>query len=363
MEEISIIKSNLHISSSKSLKNCHKISVAPMMGITNRHFRYFMRLLTKETLLYTEMIHHDAILNCKDGYKKLLDYDNLEHPLVLQLGGNNPELLGKCAKIAKTMGYDEINLNCGCPSTKVIAHNFGACLMKTPELVGECVKEIKKNSNIPVSVKCRLGLNNDNDTFLNDFILKVNRIGEVDHFVIHARLAIMNLDTDKNRKIPPLRYDRVFQLKKDFPNINYTINGGIKTYDDISNLLSNNSISGCMIGRAAYDNPWIFSQIDELYYGKKNPGYNRKELLYKYGEYGDYYLNSCLNNIYDKEKIYPEIITPLTFLFNGEKLNSFYKSCLMDKNNWKDVESFYDFIVDVVEKYEIKNKEALERYP
>ena len=118
-----------------------------------------------------------------------------------------------------------------------------------------------------------------------------------------------------------------------------------------------------MIGRAAYDNPWIFSQIDELYYGKKNPGYNRKELLYKYGEYGDYYLNSCLNNIYDKEKIYPEIITPLTFLFNGEKLNSFYKSCLMDKNNWKDVESFYDFIVDVVEKYEIKNKEALERYP
>jgi len=340
------------------VKTYHKISIAPMMGITNRHFRYFMRLLTKQTVLYTEMIHHDAILNCKEGYSKFLEFHTDENPLILQLGGNNPELLAKCGEIAGKMGYDEINLNCGCPSSRVTANNFGACLMNSPELVGECVKSIKNNCNLPVTVKCRLGLNKDNDEFLNNFISKVSQIGEVDHFIIHARLAIMNLDTDKNRKIPPLRYDRVFQLKKDFPHLNFSINGGIKTYDEINTLLDNKSISGCMIGRAAYDNPWIFSQMDKLYYNKMSPGLSRKEVMFRYGEYGDYYLKTL--DSFEKDKIYPELVGPLTFLFNGEKYNSIYKQFLMDKKNWQDVESFYDFILSVVENYEKKNKEIFE---
>ena len=345
------------------VKNYHRISVAPMMGITNTHFRYFMRLLTKETVLYTEMIHHDAILNCKEGYSKLLQYNQIEHPLVLQLGGNNPELLGKCAEIANKMGYDEINLNCGCPSTKVIAHNFGACLMCTPELVGECVKAMKKNCNIPVTVKCRIGLNKDNDAFLDNFVKKVNAIADVDHFIIHARLAIMNLDTDKNRKIPPLKYERVFKLKEDFPLLNFSINGGIKTYEDVNNMLSNKFITGCMIGRAAYDNPWIFSNFDKFYYGKKNPGLNRKEILYDYGRYGESYIKNYNFDNLIKEKLFPDLVGPLNFLFNGEKNNSIFKAMLMDRNEWKAADNFYDFIASIVEKFEEINKEALERRP
>lgn len=254
----------------------HILSVAPMMDYTDRHCRYFLRLISKNVLLYTEMITANAILHGDKNY--LLNYHPNEHPLALQLGGNDPESLALCTKIAADFGYDEVNLNVGCPSDRVKVGQFGACLMKNPILVAECVLAMRSAANIPITVKTRIGVD-DYDSYdnLKKFIILVADAG-CNTFIIHARKAwLQGLSPKENREIPPLKYDVVYQLKKDFPDLEIIINGGIKTLEQIQQHLQ--FVDGVMIGREAYHNPYFLADIDRLFYDgiQKNP--TRAEII------------------------------------------------------------------------------------
>jgi tRNA-dihydrouridine synthase A len=327
----------------------HKLSIAPMMAITNNHYRQLARLLTKETLLYTEMIHHDTIIHQKEVGKDDLAFEPGQNPIVLQLGGNDPELLGKVAELAKASGYDEINLNCGCPSSKVTKHNFGACLMKEPNLVADCIRSIRKVTNLETTVKCRIGLDEDNPEFLDNFIKTVSSQGGANHFIIHSRLAIMGLNTDQNRKIPPLKYERAYQLKQDFPELSFSINGGIKSLSEVEGFLANTKMIGCMVGRAAYENMWQLSEADGRIYGKTQPVFSRKDVILEYSDYCDKVHNEF--NTHD-------LIKPLTFLFANERKNNIYKKMLYEiKGN--DIECLSDHIKTVLESYEKMNSKAV----
>ena len=206
----------------------HRFCVAPMMDRTDRHCRYFHRLLTRRSLLYTEMLHSNAILN--GDVNKLLEFKAEEHPLAIQLGGSDPSSLAEASLIAEEFGFKEVNLNIGCPSSKVQKGRFGAILMKEPELVSKCVHAMKKSVNIPVTVKCRIGVDDmDEDAYLDKFIKEVSFSG-CETFIIHARKAwLSGLSPKDNREIPPLNYQRVYKLKETFPELNIVINGGIKT--------------------------------------------------------------------------------------------------------------------------------------
>ncbi|HTM63340.1 MAG TPA: tRNA dihydrouridine(20/20a) synthase DusA [Gammaproteobacteria bacterium] len=235
-----------------------KISVAPMMDCTDRHDRYFLRLIAPDVLLYTEMITAAAIMHGDKNY--LLGYDNAEHPVALQLGGSDPRMLAESAAIGEDFGYDEINLNCGCPSPRVSSGRFGACLMYEPELVAECVAAMRDKVNIPVTVKCRIGVD-DQDSYdhLCCFISTVATAG-CDTFIVHARKAwLKGLSPKQNRQIPPLRYDVVRQIKQDFPHLKIMLNGGITSVSEIKNHLQ--WADGVMIGRAAYSNPYLLAEI------------------------------------------------------------------------------------------------------
>lgn len=333
------------------IKKYHKISIAPMMEITDNHFRNFFRLLTKETVLYTEMIHHDTIMNSRRGAQKELYFDKDQRPVVIQLGGNNPNILEKISIMCKEAGYDEINLNCGCPSSKVVNGNFGVSLMTDPELVADITNRLRQASNMEVTVKCRLGIDSFNEEFLEKFISTVATKGNVNHFIIHARLALMQVDTDKNRKIPPLQYDTVLNLKRKFPQLLFSINGGIKSYEDLDAMLMNPEISGNMIGRAAYDNPWMFGNIDKKYFEKNNPGLSRKEVIYKYSEY--------LEKIQDQGCPYNELVKPLTNLFSGERKSSYFKNLLYSYKKEKENFTISEYVRWVVDEYEKKNEKAV----
>jgi tRNA-dihydrouridine synthase A len=242
----------------------YPVSVAPMMDRTDRHFRYFMRQITRHTLLYTEMVTTAAIMH---GDKEhLLGFSPEEKPLVLQVGGDNPRELAECARIAEDMGYDEINLNVGCPSSRVQDGNFGACLMMQPQKVADCVAAMVAAVNIPVSVKHRIGVDDvdsyeDMAAFVNAIALSGCKI-----FNVHARKAwLKGLSPKENRDIPPLRYEDVHRLKADFPELFIEINGGLTTLAQVHEQLK--SVDAVMIGRAAYDNPYLFSQIDTQFYG------------------------------------------------------------------------------------------------
>jgi tRNA-dihydrouridine synthase A len=243
----------------------HQVSIAPMMDCTDRHFRYFLRLISKKVVLYTEMVVAQAILH---GPKdQLLKFRPEEHPLVLQLGGSNPKELAEAAKIAEQYGYDEINLNVGCPSDRVQSGRFGACLMKEPGLVAECIQGMKKAVRIPVTVKTRIGVDDlDDYDFLYGFIKTISEVG-CEHFIIHARKAWLNgLSPKENRTIPPLDYDRVYQIKQAFPHLFITINGGVKTVSDIQQHLT--QVDGVMIGREAYSNPYCLASVDQTIFGE-----------------------------------------------------------------------------------------------
>ncbi|TGM57453.1 tRNA dihydrouridine(20/20a) synthase DusA [Leptospira biflexa] len=257
----------------------HRISVAPMMDWTDRHFRYFIRLISKHALLYTEMVTTGAILRGKDNHR-YLDFSKEEHPIALQLGGDSPTALAECAKIGEDYGYDEINLNVGCPSDRVQSGSFGACLMKEPDLVAEMVAFCKSKVKIPVTVKHRIGVNGkESYEDLHQFVSKIQKAG-VDHCIVHARIAILEgLSPKENRTIPPLRYEDVYRLKSDFPNLPITINGGIKTHAEINDHLI--KVDGVMIGRAAYDNPFLFADVDSLYFGSKEGTITRESILQK----------------------------------------------------------------------------------
>ncbi|HSW70332.1 MAG TPA: tRNA dihydrouridine(20/20a) synthase DusA [Gammaproteobacteria bacterium] len=237
-----------------------KISIAPMMDFTDRHDRYFLRLISPHVLLYTEMLTTNALIH--GDYKRLLAFDSFEHPLALQLGGSEPDKLAHCARLGEDSGFDEINLNVGCPSDRVKAGRFGACLMLEPALVGDCIAAMRNAANIPVTVKCRIGVDHeDSYQALKHFIQTVRGAG-CEIFIIHARKAWLNgLSPKQNREIPPLQYDTVHAIKKDFPDLTIILNGGIKRVSEIKEQL--NFVDGVMIGREAYSNPYILAEISK----------------------------------------------------------------------------------------------------
>ena len=240
------------------------ISVAPMMDWTDRHARYFLRLISRQTLLYTEMVTSGAILN--GDKEKLLGFSEQEHPIALQLGGSDPADLAECARIAEGWGYDEINLNVGCPSDRVQSGRIGACLMAEPNLVAECVDKMKQATTLPVTVKHRIGID-DQDSYeaLFGFVETVAAAG-CDSFIVHARKAILSgLSPKQNREIPPLKYDVVYRLKKDLAHLEIAINGGIKTLDEARLHLE--KVDGVMIGREAYNNPYVLAGVDSEIFG------------------------------------------------------------------------------------------------
>lgn len=239
------------------------LSIAPMMDRTDRHYRYFMRKISHRTLLYTEMIVSQAIIH--GDRSKLLDFSPEEKPLVLQIGGDNPTELAECAKIAQNWGYDAVNLNIGCPSSRVQSGNFGACLMTQPELVAAAVEAMVKAVNIPVTVKHRIGVDNcDHYEDMVNFVRIVSDAG-CQSFTVHARKAwLQGLSPKENRNVPPLRYEDVYRLKQDFPHLFIEINGGIVNLDQINNHLK--LVDAVMIGRAAYDRPYLFATVDRDIY-------------------------------------------------------------------------------------------------
>jgi tRNA-dihydrouridine synthase A len=245
----------------------HRLSVAPMMDRTDRHFRYFMRQITHRTMLYTEMVTSAAILH--GDRHRLLSFSPAEKPLALQVGGDDPKVLALCAQIAADMGYDEINLNVGCPSDRVQSGNFGACLMAQPERVAECVAAMGQAASIPVTVKHRIGID-DCDAY-EDMVRFVTTVAEAgcDRFSVHARKAwLQGLSPKENRDVPPLRYADVYRLKQDFPHLAIEINGGIQTLAQAQEHLSH--VDAVMIGRAAYDNPFLFAMADRMVYGEES---------------------------------------------------------------------------------------------
>lgn len=237
---------------------------APMMDWSDRHCRIFWRQLTQQALLYTEMVTTGALIHGQR--ERFLQYSGVEHPIALQLGGSNPDELAQCAKFAEDWGYDEVNLNVGCPSDRVQNNMIGACLMAHPELVRDCLKAMCDATSIDVTVKHRIGID-DADSYgqLCDFVGTVAGSG-VTTFIVHARKAILQgLSPKENREIPPLRYEDVFRLKRDFPSLEIIINGGINSHEQIAGLLK--SVDGVMLGREAYHNPGILLEVDQRYYG------------------------------------------------------------------------------------------------
>lgn len=242
----------------------HRLSVAPMMDWTDRHCRFFHRLLTQRTLLYTEMVTTGALIH--GDVARHLRFDASEHPVALQLGGSEPLDLAQCARLGEQWGYDEINLNCGCPSERVQRGAFGACLMREPSLVADGVKAMCDAVQIPVTVKHRIGIDADESYgFVRDFVGQVSDAG-CRVFIVHARNAwLKGLSPKENREIPPLRYDVVTQLKRDFPSLTIAVNGGITTAEQIADRLT--EVDGVMVGREAYHNPWSMAEWDALFWG------------------------------------------------------------------------------------------------
>ncbi len=252
------------------------ISVAPMLDWTDRHYRFFLRLLTRHTLLYTEMVTTGAVL--RGDRERLLGYDPAEHPLALQLGGSEPGELARCAGIAAEFGYDEVNLNVGCPSDRVQSGRFGACLMAEPDLVAECVAAMRAAVNLPVTVKTRIGIDGrDSYEELVDFVARV-AMGGCEVFVIHARKAWLNgLSPKENRQIPPLRYEIVHRIKRDFPGLTVVLNGGLTDLDQVAEQLR--QVDGVMIGRAAYENPYLLAGVDYRFFGSSAPPSSRHQVI------------------------------------------------------------------------------------
>lgn len=247
-----------------------------MLDWTDRHCRFFHRLLTKEAILYTEMVTTGAILYGDPA--RQLRFNSQEHPVALQLGGSEPQELAQCARIAQDYGYDEINLNVGCPSERVQKGAFGACLMAEPQLIAECVSAMQAAVAIPITVKNRIGIDDQEDyTDLHHFIDTVSQAG-CQTFIIHARKAwLKGLSPKENREIPPLRYDLVYQIKQAFPTLEIIINGGITTLEQCQQHLQH--VDGVMVGREAYHNPWLLAQVDPLLYGTPAPLESRQAAL------------------------------------------------------------------------------------
>lgn len=252
-----------------------KISVAPMLDWTDRHCRYFHRLISQHAVLYTEMVTTGAIIFGNNDY---LAFNEAEHPVALQLGGSDPKDMARCASLAQERGYDEVNINVGCPSDRVQNGRFGACLMAEPDTVAACVRAMQAEVDIPITVKSRIGIDEmDEYEDLTRFIDVVASAG-CDTFIVHARKAwLKGLSPKENREIPPLIYERVYQLKEEFPSLNISLNGGVKTLDDVH--LHLNYLDGVMIGREVYANPYLLSNVDARFYNDDRPVLSRREVV------------------------------------------------------------------------------------
>jgi len=260
----------------------HRFSVAPMMDWTDRHCRFFHRVLTRRARLYTEMVTTGAIIHGPRA--RLLAFAPAEHPVALQLGGSEPADLAACARIAEDLGYDEINLNIGCPSERVQKGAFGACLMREPDLVAACVAEIRAAVRIPVTVKCRIGVDDQEPRdALFGFVGKIARAG-CETFVVHARKAwLKGLSPKDNRDIPPLDYDLVYALKRERPDLTIIINGGVTTLEQTKMHLEH--VDGVMMGRAAYQTPWVLANADRALFGEDPPVRTRREAVMAFMPY------------------------------------------------------------------------------
>lgn len=260
----------------------HRFCIAPMMAWTDRYCRYFFRLLTKHSRLYTEMVTTAAILH--GDTRHLLGLDVNEHPVALQIGGSNPHELATCARTAEHFGYDEINLNCGCPSDRVQAGRFGACLMAEPRLVADCVAAMRDATTLPVTVKNRLGVDEqDSYSELVDFVGTVAEAG-CQTFIVHARKAwLQGLSPKQNREIPPLLYDRVYRVKHDFPHLEIVLNGGVTSMAAAAEHLA--KVDGVMVGREAYQNPYFLADVDRLFFADSSQPSCRRQVLEQFADF------------------------------------------------------------------------------
>ncbi|MCP2729586.1 tRNA dihydrouridine(20/20a) synthase DusA [Symplocastrum sp. BBK-W-15] len=304
------------------MTNNKQLSIAPMMDRTDRHFRYFMRQITRRTLLYTEMVTSPAIIHGRTEH--LLGFSPEEKPLVLQVGGDSPKELAECARIAENMGYDEINLNVGCPSSRVQDGNFGACLMATPEKVANCVKAMIDAVTIPVTVKHRIGID-DLDSYedMANFVRIISEAG-CRHFSVHARKAwLQGLSPKENRTVPPLRYHDVHRLKAEFPHLFIEINGGLINLAQVKEQLQ--FVDAVMIGRAAYDNPYLFATADREIYGEKEIPPTRHQVAEAMLPYIDFWVGKGLK----LNKITRHILQ----LFAGQLGSRLWKQYLTDNSH------------------------------
>ena len=259
-----------------------RLSVAPMMARTDRHERYLLRLITRHTLLYTEMVSSGALVH--GDAERLLAFHPSEHPIALQVGGSHPPEMAQCARLAEAAGFDEVNVNVGCPSRRVREGRFGACLMAEPHLVARCVDAMRRACALPVTVKTRIGID-DRDSYeeLRAFVRVVAESG-CRTFTIHARKAwLSGLSPAQNRSLPPLRYDRVHRLKEDFPELEIVLNGGVHDFDTVRAQLGR--VDGVMIGREAYRNPYLLAAADRIVFGADEEGPTREDVVLRFVPY------------------------------------------------------------------------------
>ena len=263
-------------------KDSWKFCVAPMLDWTDRHCRYFHRQLSRDVRLYTEMVTTGALIY--GDRPRHLDFNKEEHPVALQLGGSDPKDMAACAKLAQDWGYDEVNINCGCPSERVQKGSFGACLMSEPALVADCIKAMRDAVDIPVTVKHRIGIDKiENYDFVRDFVGTVSEAG-TNVFIVHTRNAwLKGLSPKENREIPPLKREFAYQLKKDFPELIFVINGVIQDLGQAEEQLK--FVDGVMVGRAAYNTPWLLSDVDDRIYGDSHEPITREKVIEVMTEY------------------------------------------------------------------------------
>ncbi len=269
------LRLQLRAVTSNPVANPWRLCVAPMMDWTDRHCRHFHRLLSRHALLYTEMVTTGALVH--GDVARHLDFGRSEHPVALQLGGSDAAELAHCARLGQQWGYEEINLNCGCPSERVQRGSFGACLMAEPQLVADCVKAMAEAVDLPVTVKHRIGIDRDERyEFVRDFVGTVSQAG-CSVFIVHARNAwLKGLSPKENREVPPLRYETVHRLKRDFPRLTFVINGGLTTSGQIAGELER--LDGVMVGREAYHNPWSMASWDTEFFGEPDSGLTREQV-------------------------------------------------------------------------------------
>ncbi|XP_070011989.1 uncharacterized protein [Nicotiana sylvestris] len=349
-------KSKLH---STSLMGAERypppwFSVAPMMELTDNHYRTLARLISKHAWLYTEMLAAETIVYQAGNLDRFLAYGPEQHPIVLQIGGNNLENLAKATQLAAPYGYDEINFNCGCPSPKVAGHGcFGVRLMLDPKFVAEAMCVIAANTNVPVSVKCRIGVD-DHDSYneLCDFIYKVSSQSPTRHFIIHSRKALLNgISPADNRKIPPLKYEYYYALLRDFPDLQFTINGGINSIEEVNEARTEGA-HGVMLGRAAYSNPWqILGLVDSAVYGAPLRSITRRQVLEQYQVYGD----SVVGMYGGLKPSMRDVVKPLLGLFHANpgngpwkrKVDAAFKHCTTIKSLFEEtLVAIPDWVLD-----------------